>query len=275
MDVSYGLLLKKSWQDLKQNPIAFLPILVYLLFIIGLTVLVILEFGIFWSLGYKTFASFLQSSLGIKFLGILSFLIDFVILAIMGFAVQGMNLGLFNAITTKKKATKSDMWLGMRKFTFLLLRYSIILLLVLFVPVAMLIGLTALIFAASKIAGIIVGVLLGIISVIYFIGLILISIFGLLFFTPIASTGKSNSAIALIKETLRYSKNNLCHVFFTWLITFAISVVLSIPYYLSKLFPNVIQWVVGIVYYLVSLVIGVWLGLFLFNAYFNSKSKKL
>src|SRR3989338_4697795 len=267
MDVSYGLLLKKSWQDLKQNPIAFLPILVYLLFIIGLTVLVILEFGIFWSLGYKTFASFLQSSLGIKFLGILSFLIDFVILAIMGFAVQGMNLGLFNAITTKKKATKSDMWLGMRKFTFLLLRYSIILLLVLFVPVAMLIGLTALIFAASKIAGIIVGVLLGIISVIYFIGL--------LFFTPIASTGKSNSAIALIKETLRYSKNNLGHVFFTWLIIFAISVVLSIPYYLSKLFPNVIQWVVGIVYYLVSLVIGVWLGLFLFNAYFNSKSKKL
>ena len=282
MDAHYGLLLKKSWRDFKNNLIIFLPILFGILFVIGLLILVGLEIFIFAMLGVRSGGDWTP---GLFVLAAIIGLIDLVLLILLGGAIEGMNIGLLNSIVSKKKATTKDMWSGMRRFTFPFIRYQLLMLAAYLVPVIVVAGLVLLALLASKVFAIVIGVIFVGIYILYFIALSLLIAIGLLFFLPMLSKGENSSVVQLVKQCLKYAKDNLSHVFFTWLIIFAINLVLGIPYnftnfglrFSSLMSTPVLITLIAlfVLFFIASMIIGLWLRIFLFNAYFNAELKKL
>ncbi len=284
MDVKYGLLLKKSWNDLKNNLVIFLPILVGFLLFLGFAIVVGLEIALAYLFGFSL--SNIKAEI-IKFLAFLIPLgiINFILLMFIGSASKAMYAGLLNKITNKGKANSSDLWEGIRKFTWLYFRTDWLLFFVYLLPalaVALLVGIA---FFISKVFGVVLLILLGGILVLYLIAVSVITMFGLLFLAPVISTGKTNSAIEVIKQSLNYAKTNLGHVVLTWLILFLIALpfqilgfVMRIPLQFGLIGGLVwaIPFVIGLVLiYTFSIILGTYLQIFTFNAYFNTNLKKL
>lgn len=279
MDIKYGLLLKKSWNDLKKNMIIFLPIVFAILFTIGFGIILLVEFLIFnFTFGFSK-ANFVD--VGFLTSIIIVGIIDFIILLIISSAIKGMYIGLLNKITTKKKAYSKDMWEGMRKFTFVVFRIVIILLLTLLIPLVVFGLIIGAGFLASKMVGIVLAIIFGGIFLLYLIAWAIFFGIGLIFMNPVISLGKSYSAMDLIKKTLKYAKEHIGHVALTWLIIFVINAVVSILNQIvslpGKLFPLLLIITIPLLVLLiiVRIVIEAWLKIFVFNSYFNKNLKKL
>ncbi len=277
MEVKYGLLLRKSWYDLKHNLIIFLPLLYAILSMLGLGILAVLEYFLFRSLGFNLSAIESFNAGAITFLVVIG-LIDLVILFVVSYAIRAMYIGLLNGITTKKKATAQDMWNGMRRFTWLYLKVALVQFLLIFVPLIVAGAIIGGGFLINKVTGIIFAFLFGGIYALYLIAVLVILYFGLFFMGPIMSLGKTKSAINLIKESLKYTKNNLEHMLLTWVITFGINMAFSIifrifivssTFFIFILIPIFVITIVG------SIILSAWLQIFVFNAYFNAGLKKL
>lgn len=273
MEVKYGLLLKKSWNDLTNNLIVFLPMLMALLFCLGFLVVIGLEFLVFLAFGVSFKDTNISSWLIV--LGLVFLIIDLFLALLVNGAVKGMMINLFNLVSTNKTASTKDMWNGMKKFTFILLRYNLFILLGIFIPLLILGLISGLVFLASKTAGMVLFVVLGTIYLLYLFAFIVIFSFGLMFFGPMLSASKSNSALELIKSCLKYSKENLEHVIITWFIVFAIGILLYLPRFFASFIPNLyLRYPILFLFYIISFAAGMWLSLFVFNAYFNKNLKK-
>ena len=277
MEVHYGLLLKKSWNDLKSNLVVFLPIVFVVIMAIAFIFLVVLEFGIAYVINSAIDNG---SYFPLVLMGVIWGIIDLILLIYLASAVESMYIGLLNAITTKKKAHTTDMWLGFRKFTSINFKVNMIKLSIFLLPLIILGLLTFLVFILSKTAGIILAIIFGILYLIYIIIAALVMVFGFLFLEPIISIGKIRSPIALMKLSLKYTRENLGQVFVTWVIIFFISSfiggmvqLVSLPAnIMPSLFLIFIPFI--IILYIISIIVRAWLQIFLFNAYFNVKLKK-
>ncbi len=276
-EVKYGLLLKKSWNDLRNNLVVFLPILMGILFTIGLAIIFALEFGLIYFLGWNIKTNIV----GFISLVVLFCIIDcFLIIWIISM-LKAMGVGLFKVAITTKKATTQDMWDGMRNYTGLYFRVILLLFLVYLLPVLLLGLLTLLGLLIGKTVGIIFGVVFGFILVIYFIALMLLLVFGLFFIEPISTTIKDRNATNLIRTSFKYTKENFGHVMLTWVITFGIGIITNILYQIvsmpMRFFPILFFFLIVpmLVIGIITIIINVWLKLFIFNSYFNYKIKKL
>ena len=276
MEVHYGLLLKKSWNDLKNNLVIFLPIVFVVIMAIAFILLVVLEVFAFISAG------FIVKDLTIGLLGasILIGFLDIILLILIAAIIGSMYLGLLNPIVNKKKAIVKDMWAGVNKFTAINFKVNMIKLSIFLLPLIILGLLTFLVFTLSKTAGIVLVVIFGILYFIYFIIAALVMVFGFLFLEPIISMDKIRSPIELMKMSLQYTRENLGHVGVTWIIIFFISSVIGGMVQLVSLPANIMPSLFLIfipfiiIFYIVSMIVKAWLQIFLFNAYFNTKLKK-
>ena len=277
MEVHYGLLLKKSWNDLKNNLVIFLPIIFVVIMAIAFILLVVLEVIVSLTIN-STIDN--GSYFPLVLMGVVFGFIDLILLIYLASAVESMYIGLLNAITIKKKANTTDMWGGFRKFTSINFKVNMIKLSIFLLPLIILGLITFLVFTLSKTAGIILAVIFGILYLLYALIAALFMVFGFLFLEPIISIGKIRSPIALMKLSLRYTRENLGHVFITWIIMFFISSVIggmvqvvSLP---ANIMPSLFLIFIPIIilFYVVSIIVKAWLQIFLFNAYFNTKLKK-
>lgn len=275
MDVKYGLLLKKSWDDLKNNLIIFLPLVYSILLMIILGLIVAIEVIAFIYSGFS-FSKLATSVPMIASLVIVG-LIDFILLMLMGSIVRAMNIRLLKDITTTKKAKANAIWYGVKKFTFLIFRLDLLKLVLIFGPLIILGLIVWGGFLIGKVTGIIFAVLFGGIGLLYLIAAGIALSIGICFLEPMMSQEKTNSAISLIKQALKYTKENLGHVFLTWIITFGISLVLQvimrimqfstllfIPLFLGLMF----------VFIIMGLIVSAYIQIFIFNSYLNKELKK-
>lgn len=277
MEVKYGLLLKKSWKDMKNNLIIFLPLVFILLIMIAFVLLIILEIVSFMAAGLTA----QNITPGLIAAGILVGLIDLLLLILVGAVIEGMYLGLLNPIVTKKKSNAKEMWNGVKRFTGINFKIYMVMLSIFLVPLIAAGILAGLGFLINKTLGIILAIVFGGLYLLYFITAILFVVFGFFFLGPIITESKSQFALGLIKQSLKYTKANLGHVLITWLIIFAINLplnvlgrILSLPaQFLPVLFFAIIP--ILIIIWIIGIIINAWLRIFLFNAYFNSKLKKL
>lgn len=277
MEVKYGLLLKKSWNDFKKNLVLLLPVLFGFLFSLGFMLVVGLEVLLFIVAGLTPKANL------IAFIGaaVIVGLVDLILLLLIGAAVGSMYIGLLNAVTTRKKAFAKDMWDGMRRFTSIYFKVEMIEISIFLVPLIILGLLIGLAFLVNTTFGIILALILGGLYLLYLIAAGFFVGFGFFFLHPIMSIGKSVSALDLIKQSLKYTRENLGHVVITWAIVFGINFAFNALYQLStfpgRFFPllYLIFLPFLIIFIVAGVVIGIWLKLFVFNAYFNLGLKKL
>ncbi len=276
MGIRYGLLLKRSWNDLKKNLVVFLPYLFSLLLALVFLLIVLIEGAIYYLLNMTPSTNIV----GFIILLTIFILIDSIFIVFLWTLQNSMLIGILNAISTKKKATRSDMWLGMRKFTNLNFKLEMIEVSIYLVPLLFLGVLTALGFLVSKTLGMTLVVLFGIIYLLYLITAWAFVAFGWFFIYPILSIDKLNSPIKLIKYSLKYSKENLGHVVISWAITAGIGLVMNVVYQsgvFAVSFPSLdfLFFPVVVIISIFSIIIYTWIRIFTFNAYFNKDMKKL
>ncbi len=275
--IRYGLLLKESWKDLTNNIIVFFPILVSIVLFLTLGMIIVLEIFTLKILGFTLTKASLTSINFLVALGIIMF-IDFILLLLIIAVVKGSEARIFNLIVNNKKADSGDAFTGIKQFTGIFFRLEVIKLLIIFLPLILL-GLIGLLgFLVSKGLGIGLLIIFGIIGLLYLIAALVILGFGLFFVEPLISTGKTNSAVEGIKQSLGYTKDNLGHVLLTWLIVAGFNIALYLIFELFSLpflFFPLIYIVLMPIYFVLNIVVGTWLRLFIFNSYFNSKLKKV
>ncbi|MBI5393620.1 hypothetical protein HZA96_07175 [Candidatus Woesearchaeota archaeon] len=273
--VQYGELLKKSYADLKQNPILFLPLLYGLVFMIIIVSIVIAEYFIYLSSGFSFEANMLQ----IIFLGIIFFIAD-IIVFLFGLAIiTTMCLGLLKGVVNNKTVSNSDLWQSVKKYLWIYLKIIILRMLIILVPFLVLGIIALLFFLISKTAGLIIGGILLILFILFVLAAVIFMVFAFLFVAPIITTDKSQSAIEIMKQSYDYLKQDTGHVVITWAIMFGISLVVQVPIQIisavSDFFPNldIILMPILFILFLLSIIIGIYLQLFLFNAYYNKNLK--
>ena len=273
MNIHYGFLLKKSFNDLKNNPIIFLPIVFSILFTIILFLFIGLQIFAFLKLGLNFKSNIIESIMFWSVFGI----IDLLLLILVQSLIKGMQIGLLRGIISKSKTSSSLMWLGMKSFYSIIFRTTLLKFFIVIIPVVVVLLLSYIFYLVNTTAGFIVLAILGVLYLIYLIVACLFLTFGLFFIDPITSINKNNSAINLMRESFNFSKKNLSHVLLTWVIVFAIifgfQVVMKIimlPFFLLPiaLIPVVIIFILG------SIVINHWFKIFIFNSFFNYKNKK-
>ncbi|MBI2148564.1 hypothetical protein HYU23_02695 [Candidatus Woesearchaeota archaeon] len=277
MEVRYSLLLKKSLHDFKKNPVLLLPLVFTIfigifLFLIFFTQVIV--FG-YLNLSYETNL--------IKFIILLLIFIfiDIILLILSGALINSMYFGLLHAIITKKEALVKDMWNGASKFTILYSKFYLVKLLLFVVPISVLALLIFIGFLISKGTGIVFAFIFGAVLILYLLALWLLFTFGFLFFAPIMTKSRTNSVILLIKESLKYTRENLGHAVLTWLIVFVISLTITIANqilgFLIKVLPSIslVFVILTILLTVFAVLLIIWLKIFLFNSYFNYNLKNL
>ena len=263
--VEYGLLLKKSLNDVKHN-----------LNIFGVYFLLAIPFFLIMGVMLAQFFYFrnnIRESLSIL---IPLTVIEFAIIILLLPAVAGMWTNATYAVVKKNKVTSKEVWAGLELyaplFKFALLKLSLLTLpLVLF-------GLIILLFYwISKWAALVIAIPLGFLYVIYLIGIIFFFAFGMFFFLPILAESKSKSVFELVRKSWAYVKANPMHVFLVWAISAAIGMVISIilqPFYLIfSLSPFLLIPAIPLLL-IVNAFMSVFIKIFLFNAYFYKNLKK-
>ncbi len=184
--MEYGSLLKKSWNDLKNNLVIFLPLLLSLGFIISFGILVLAEVMLFFGLGL-TFESNLFVFL---LLGLLFGFIDLFLLIFIGAAVRASYTGLLNPISMKKKASVKDLSFGLKNYTSIYFKIYMIIISIFILPLFLIGILAPLSLLVSKGFGIGVLIILGSLYLLYFIAAAIFIVFGFFFLDPIVSLNK-------------------------------------------------------------------------------------
>ena len=263
--VEYGLLLKKSLNDIKSNLNMF-----------GVYILLAIPFFLIMGVMLAQFFYFrnnIRESLSIL---IPLTVIEFAIIILLLPAVAGMWTNATYAVVKKNKVTAKDVWAGLELyaplFKFALLKVSLLTLpLVLF-------GLIILLFYwISKWAALVIAIPLGFLYIIYLIGIIFFFAFGMFFFLPILAESRSKSVFELVRKSWTYVKANPMHVFLVWAISAAIGMVISIilqPFYLIfSLSPFLLIPAIPLLL-IVNAFMSIFIKVFLFNAYFYKNVKK-
>lgn len=263
--VEYGLLLKKSLNDVKHN-----------LNIFGVYFLLAIPFFLIMAVFVAQFFYFKDAIRENLMILIPLTLIEVGVTILLLPAVAGMWTNAIYALVKRNKVTSNDVWAGLELyaplFKFALLKVSLLTLpLVLF-------GLIILLcFWISKWAGLVAAIPLGFIYILYLIGFMLFFAFGMFFFLPILAESRSKSVFELVRKTWSYTKANPMHVFLVWAISVAIGMVFSIvlqPFYiLFSLSPFLLIPVIPLIL-IVNAVMGVFIKVFLFNAYVYRNLKK-
>jgi|GEM_PF-3217668 len=281
MNIQYGQLLKKSWEDLKKNYIIFLPLVYGFLAFLGLGVLVVLEVIFFKVLGLNLDLKLkVMPQLSTLVFLSLALLLDLCILILISISISSMGIELFTAIAKNKKATSQDMWNGLKKYTFLSFKIGLLKCTAVIIPLLVLTIIALLGFRVSKTVGIIGAIVVGLVALLIFVVLSLVITFGLFFIQPIMGVSENLEAIKLIKESMKYTKEHLSHVLITWVIIFGIGLgvegifrIMTLPFYLiDSISPILILIAIPLIFIgiFVLIVVNYWLKLFLFNSYFNS-----
>lgn len=278
MEINYGLLIKKSLLDMKNNLIVFLPLLYSLVFFIGFMIII----GVEVVLGFLLKLDFTNWPANtIIFLAVFG-IIDFILLIYFVALNSSLYPKLVKEIVTKNSAKPGDINYGIKKFSWILFKLAILKLLIVFLPVIIFGAITLLTYLiGGKTAAVIVGVILGIIGLLYFIAAGLLVAFALFFATPILALEKTRSVIELLKISFKYSKENIKHVIITWLIILGISLGMRI---ISQTFSATLSIMPLMVLVLIPLILVLaivqiafmaWSQLFVFNAYYKRDIKKL
>jgi hypothetical protein len=279
---SYGILLEKSWNELKNNLEIFLPLLYGLLFLVSFALLVVIEI-----LGFVPFWPKVQMHRYLiwSLAGILG-IADLILMTYIAAAVEAMYLGVLKKIMMKKKIIWMDLWDARKLYNYTLFKLNWLQAGILLIPAIVLACISGLFYLLSHTVGIAFGLVFLGIYFIYFILMLVVLGFGLYFAKPILSENKNLGAIELLKESMAYTRINLSHVILTWLIMFGITLALSsalniVIGILSPLMIVAMIFVFAILPLFILAAIILRLGvdallkIFLFNCYYFKDLKKL
>ena len=283
--VEYFSLLKKSWNDFRNNLVLFLPIIFGFLLGIGFLLLLGAEFFVFYAMFSASIIGnplqIFSSVVGV-FLLVFFVLIDIIAGITLKAYTSSMLIGMYKEVIDRKKAVTSMFVFGRRYFK----QYfwvSLIKMLLIFVPFLVLAGICALAFLGN----VIFGAIMSIFSFLLFIVYAAIIGFGLFFIEPII-VSENKTAWELIKNAFRYAKNNTGHVLMTWLVMFLVSIIvvgifmfISWPISIAQIGAEaaelaavstsltVISVIITIIQAIAQIIMQLTLGLFRFNAYFK------
>ncbi len=280
MEAEYGLLLKRSWSDLKNNLVIFLPVVFSIILAVFFGLLVILEVILFTHSGVDIKSNIPNFIVKL----VITIFIDS-ILIILGYSLIGaMKIGILSAIMTRKKANANDMWVGLKRFTILNFNVNMIKISIFLVPLVLFGLIAAFGFMSSRRAGVILAVIFGLIYLFYAIIAGLVISIGLFFIQPIMSLGENKTALELMKRSLKHAKENMGHTIISWGIVFGINFsaniiyqILTLPLRFGFLFPLLFFVAIPFILIITILFIAIeaFLRIFAFNAYFNKDIKKL
>ena len=291
MSLNYLDLLKKSWEGFKENPVLILPLLISLFLFLGFVLVVGLELVVFIIVFSKEILSapmlILKNPIGI-FLLVFFGIADMVFIWMISSYIKAMQIGLYGEVTKNKKVTADDMFKYGKQLFRIYFEYQLAKFVIFVVPILIFVSITYLCYLASKILAIFVGVLMFLLLLGYFVFVG----FGLFFIEPIIVTEKK-SIIGLLKQSFNYSVKNFGHVIITWGITLVVAIGIALIMYIIKAPVSVVinvlkilgpggpllvlyglSFLLEIVRGIVNVVLGIVLGLFVFNAYFAKSAKK-
>ena len=183
-DVPYFELLKKSFRQFFANLVLLLPILVSLglmvvfLIVLGIELVILLLVNQSSILAVLAQPQLLVSLLNAKniLLLVLFFMLDIVILMIIGAYVTSMKIGMYKEVIDKGKTSAQNMFSYGKKYFGVVLGVAVIRTLLVLVPMFILMGVAFLALVASKVLGafLIVLFILAFIAYAIYLGLFLL-----------------------------------------------------------------------------------------------------
>ncbi|OGM01986.1 hypothetical protein A3K72_01210 [Candidatus Woesearchaeota archaeon RBG_13_36_6] len=290
MSLSYLNILKKSWDGFKRNPVLILPLFVGLALFIGFLLVVGLEVLVFIIIFSKSVLSdpmsVLTSTKGILLIVFFS-MTDLVFVWMISSYIKAMQIGMYLDVTKNQKTTSEAMFKYGKRFFKVYFKYQLAKFVMFIVPILVLASVVYLCYLASKILAIIIGVL----ALLLLLGYITFIGFGLFFIEPMIVTERKG-LVALLKQSVDYSMKNLGHVIITGGIIIIITMCVGLIMYVIKVpvsfFIKILEmagsvgpivflyglgFLLEIIMGIVNVVLGIVLGLFVFNAYFAKKKR--
>ena len=214
---------RQSLIDVKNNLVLFNIILVQILCIFIFCAILAAEIILLLAANSFSIDSFIANISAAKVIVlILVGVADILLLLVINAYIKSMLIGMAKEIVAKGKTNVKTMWTSSKlyfKNAFFIQLY--IFLFFFLLPIIILGSVTGLIYLASHTAGIIVGVLLLIIFLLY---LIFMSIL-IIFMDPVLANNNKNSPISIIKKTLSCFSYNPGNVFVTWFVILVISII--------------------------------------------------
>ncbi len=269
--ISYINFLKKSWFDLWNNLVLFLPMLVGIGIYIGFIALIAIEAAIigFFS-GFSVEAIFSLNNWA--FLLIFG-LIDLILIFIAGSYINSMLIGMTKDVTNKRKTSIKNMFEYGKELWLKYLKTSLLIFLIVGFPLIILFSFSFLMEPASvsRILFVSISVFMA------FIYMIIMGIL-LLFWEPII-VYKKGGPVKTIKEAFAYARRNTKHTLVTFgiimLISFAIG---SITGFVESILNSINGFIIAVLLVFFSLFrtavnIILWyvLRLFEFKSYISKK----
>lgn len=258
--VNYSELLEKSYKSLKENYVLFTPIIISLGLFIVFAILFAVELGIlFMILSNKgtilkvlTVSTFLASpfTLGLTLFFIV---IDILILYALSSYIKGMYYGMYKEIVKTGTTSIDTMYKGGKELWIPFFKFSLIITALFLAPIVLV--------YLSFFIDLKLTILLGVLSLVYYF----VFSFGILFSQPMIAI-KKEPVWEIIKESLRYARDNKSHVLLTGVIVFGIYFVINIVLIQFQKIPTIGSGFVVLTPIIMAM-IGVFIGLFIFYSY--------
>jgi len=290
--VDYLELLKRSWKGFRENLVLFLPYLIGICF--GIVMIALLAAEIFIMLYYTDttindwlsmhFFDLIQTT---EFLivAIISLIIDAIAIIIIRAYLSSIYIGMMKDIAEKGKTEARNIFAYGRKYFLTVINIILYKLLLYLLPLAVLVLLTIFLYAASKPAGVVFGIL----AFLAYVAYAVVITAGLFFIYPVVAWQKGG-AWALIRESFKATKENLGHALLTIIISIAITLIYTVIFYMIELpLKSLVGYTIGAtiglivivivvygVYYLIRIITGLIMGyvleIFRYNAFLECGS---
>lgn len=280
MAIAYFQLLKQGFLDLRNNLLLFLPHLLSIGFLAVFALIVWLEILPFTIANPELLANpeLIFENSGLLFAAVALITIDVIILYSIMVYIQGMLVGMFGDVTAKGKTSIKDMFFFGKYFFRKLFFTYLYLFGVVITPLAALALLT---FVAFPVSGILGGILF-VISILFFMFWLFVVSVGFIFLFPILCFEKK-SAWGSVKLAFNTFSRNKTTSILTWLIIYIVSFIVQFIFFIPdaalsflRVFPEtaiiptgivVLQFALTTIANIASIVVSVALALFVYRCY--------
>src|SRR3990167_2081284 len=270
--IDYIELLKKTWNDVKTQPMVFAPMLFYIVTELIFFIVLLTEF---FYMGFST-SMFTQQTLTefnfSQIMLILSFvMIVIALLTLLKAYIGAMQCGAYLSIIKKQKISFSSLLSSAKKYFFRVLSFYLLMLLLYLIIVMIYLGIPFLLGIVYPLAFflLIPGFFL------FFIALLFIGLCTL-FALPLLIL-ENKSAWQALQGSFHFFFAHLLQVFMVGLILFVLMLIVTIPLMIPSFMLNVaagfnilfrvFSIALNVLQSLLGAIVGVYAGLYIFNAY--------
>lgn len=265
VEINYVKLIKESLELFYKNPNLFLPILIGIGLFILFLILLSIQFGFFFSIAsfnLSTPESLLTSN-NYSIILIILLIIDLLIL-FFGFAyLKAIIFGLYKQIIEKNEIDIHETWALGRKYAIPYFKLGVVYFIIFGIPI--LISLLLFYFSYINILSLFIPIIITILFLVYSF-LMAVS----LIFSSTMLILENLSIRKIIKKSFKLVRLEKVHFFMTWLIVILITSIVIISLSILQTIP-VIGTIFSYLGIFISIIIGLWRGLFIFKSYLALK----